>query len=142
VVRQRSPRDCGVAAAAMVVARWRGAPAGRAIVAEHRPGERLRATEVRDLLRDHGLRAYVVEGRHADLEHELARGRPVIVGTIKPWSNGRGYRHYEVVVALRTRDDAVVTIDPAQGWRLSSWDAFEREWAAAAHTTIVALPAP
>jgi ABC-type bacteriocin/lantibiotic exporter with double-glycine peptidase domain len=133
-VHQQSLDDCGVAAAAMILGYWqRPAPAEMPV-----PEGGLHATEVRTLLEDGGLRAFVIEGTVDDLEHELSEGRPVIVGTIVPVSRKRAVSHYVVVVAI---DDArVAMIDPAVGLQQLPRDRFELEWAAAAHTTVVGLP--
>ena len=48
--------------------------------------------------------------------------------------------HYEVVVAYHPERREVVTLDPAEGWRVSPLKGFELEWAASEHTAIVALP--
>ena len=136
-IRQRRTDDCGPAAVAMVLGYWRLAPRldGVAI-----PEGGMHARDLRGLLRDHGLRAFVIEGTFADLEHELGAGRPVIVGTLKPVSRKKALAHYEVVVAYHPVERRVVTLDPALGWRVSPLDGFLLEWAASEHTTIVALP--
>jgi predicted double-glycine peptidase len=141
VVRQRALTDCGVAAAAMVLGRWQGVNEGTTFArAQVVPPSTLSAVDVRDLVRGEGLRAFVIEGSYDDLAHELGEGRPVIVGTVKPRTDGRAYRHYEVVVAVHA-DGRVATIDPSLGWRAYTRADFEAEWRAAHHTTIVVLPA-
>ena len=45
--------------------------------------------------------------------------------------------HYEVVVAAR--GDEIVTLDPAAGWRVRSWKAFDAEWRLAAYPALVVL---
>lgn len=139
-VRQESLEDCGAAAAAMVLGFWRE-PVSVAELRAEMPVPRggLAARDVRTLLRRRGLRAYVIEGRLDDLAHELAAGRPVIVGTIKPHDQKKVRSHYEVVVAYHPRERRVVTLDPADGWQVSPVDGFLVEWAAAEHTAIVAL---
>jgi len=141
LVRQRDASDCGVAAVAMVLARW-SRPTGLAEVRAAAPpvGNGLRARDLRDLLRARRLRAFVIEGRMADLEHEVAAGRPVIVGTLKRLSDRRARSHFEVVVALHPERKLVVTLDPSLGWRQSSYAGFEAEWALSGHATIVTLP--
>jgi hypothetical protein len=136
-VRQRDRDDCGVAAVAMVLSRH--APEARP-PSPRVPKGGLRAGELRDLLRDQGLRSFVIEGTVADLEHELAAGRPVIVGTITPVTRDRAAHHFEVVVALHPRERRVATIDPAAGWRVHELDDFVARWRASGRTAVVALP--
>ena len=78
-VRQDGADDCGPAAVEMVLGFWRIAPR-----LDHLdvPDGGLRARDLRAVLRDHGLRSFVIAGTLDDLAHELAAGRPVIVGTI------------------------------------------------------------
>lgn len=141
LVRQQRYADCGAAAMAMVASFWRGptteddilaitpASATRGIKAGH-----LRATAQKL-----GLRAFLIEGTFRDLEHELSRGRPVLVGLVKP--HGRETRsHYEVVVAVHPGKRKVVTLDPAAGWRENSYEGFVAEWQPAQRTTLVVLP--
>jgi hypothetical protein len=97
------------------------------------------ARGLRDELRRHRMRAYVLDGTLVDLERELTAGRSVIVGTIKQVGDTQ-VSHFELVVALHRDQRRVVTLDPAAGLRESPLAGFEAEWARARHTTIVALP--
>ncbi len=140
-IRQDDEDDCGPAAVAMVLARWQRATSLEQLRERIPvPEGGLVAADLRTLLRDHGLRAFVLEGSMTDLEHELAAGRPVIVGTVKPVDRRRALRHFEVVVALHTGAGRVVTLDPSGGWRELPVDVFAKQWAASGHTTVVALP--
>jgi ABC-type bacteriocin/lantibiotic exporter with double-glycine peptidase domain len=140
-VRQHDVEDCGAAVAAMVLGFWRRPVTVGELVREMPvPKGGLAARDVRILLKKRGLRAYVIEGTLADLEHELAAGRPVIVGTTKAIDRRHVLTHYEVVVAWHPEKREVVTLDPAEGWRVSPLEGFELEWAASEHTAIVALP--
>lgn len=140
-IRQDGASDCGPAAVAMVLARW-DRPVELAALRRQIPvpDGGLKANDLRTLLRAHGLRAFVVEGAMADLEHELAAGRPVIVGTVKPVDRRTVLHHFEVVVALHADSGRVVTLDPSGGWRELSVDEFTVQWAASGHTAVVALP--
>ena len=126
--RQVEEADCGAAAIAMVIAYWTGA-APRAIAAALRPApERgIAAGRMRDLARRRGLAAFIVRGELADLEREIAAGRPVVVGLVKPHGK-RVLTHYEVVVGLHRQKKLVVTLDPASGWRENAVGAFLAEW--------------
>lgn len=135
--RQLEEADCGAAAIAMVIAYWTGGQP-RAIAGALRPApERgIAAGRMRDLARGRGLAAFIVRGEMADLEREVAAGRPVVVGLVKPHGK-RVLTHYEVVVGLHRGRKLVVTLDPARGWRENAVDAFLQEWAPSKRLALV-----
>lgn len=140
-VRQSSADGCGAAALAMVLGRW-----GREITQEEiraasppSPGRGMRADTLRDFARAQGLQAFLVEGRPADLEREVGRDRPVLVGVVKRRGR-RAYPHYEVVVGLHRERQRIVTLDPARGARERSMERFVEEWTAAGRLTLVVFP--
>jgi hypothetical protein len=100
------------------------------------PADGIAAGRLRDHARGHGLASYLIAGELADLEHELARGRPVLVGLVKPQRRG-ALAHYEVVVAVHPERRAVVTLDPAEGLRQNSYDGFVAEWEPAGRLTLI-----
>jgi ABC-type bacteriocin/lantibiotic exporter with double-glycine peptidase domain len=137
-VRQETDEDCGAAALSMVLAYW-GDGSDRAAIAEAcRPeaGSGIRAGDLRDFARGRGLRAWLIRGRVDDLERELSRGRPVVVGVVKPYRTG-GMRHYEVVTALHRERARVVTFDPARGWTVNSLEGFLAEWEPASRLLLI-----
>ncbi len=138
-VRQRSDNDCGAAALAMVVARWRPALDVVAI-ADQTPtrAEGLRLGEMRDLARDIGLRAFAIVGDREVLGHELGLDRPVLIGLYRPYDRQRR-SHFEVVVGLHP-DGRVATIDPADAaWKVRSWAELLAEWNPAGSPALVVL---
>jgi ABC-type bacteriocin/lantibiotic exporter with double-glycine peptidase domain len=141
-VRQARAADCGAAALAMVVARWRPALDRAAIeraVVTHLAGQRL--GDLRDVARATGLRAFALAGDRELLRYELSRGRPVVVGLYRPYTGERVLSHYEVVVALH-RDGRVATIDPSDAtWRVRTWDGLLAEWQPAGRPALVVLGA-
>lgn len=139
VVKQQSEIDCGAAAIAMVVTYWTTEPAAR-LLAELRPVRKpgLEAGRLRDFARRRDLAAYLVSGQVADLERELAAGRPVLVGLVKPQRKG-ALTHYEVVVGFNRQRGIVVTLDPARGWRQNDLRGFLAEWKPAANLALVIL---
>ncbi len=138
VERQIEEADCGAAAVAMVVAYWTGGEP-RAIAAALRPAPEkgIAAGRLRDLARSRGLAAFLVRGEVADLEREVAAGRPVVVGLVKPYGKKKVLTHYEVVVGLNRQKKLVVTLDPAAGWRENGLAAFVREWEPAKRLALV-----
>jgi ABC-type bacteriocin/lantibiotic exporter with double-glycine peptidase domain len=140
-VRQSSREGCGAAALAMVLGHW-----GRAVTQEEiwessppPSGQGMRADSLRDFARGQGLEAFIVEGQPADLDREVRRERPVLVGVMKRQGR-RAYPHYEVVVGLNRERQRILTLDPAGGPRERSMKDFTTEWAAAGRLTLVVLP--
>jgi ABC-type bacteriocin/lantibiotic exporter with double-glycine peptidase domain len=143
VILQKADEDCGAAALAMALAYWR-VPSSLEDVARECPpvpGEGIKAGALRACARDKGLQSFVFHGTFADFERELSRGRPVIVGLVKPYVNG-GLTHFEVVVGIHPRKEVVVTLDPAHGWRQNGFAGFLTEWEPAGRLTLVLLKAP
>ena len=143
LILQKSDEDCGAAALAMALAHWRVASSIQDVAAECPPvpGEGIKAGVLRTCARDKGLQSFLIHGTFSDLEKELSRGRPVIVGLVKPYVNG-GLTHYEVVVGIHSRKETVVTLDPAHGWRRNAFTGFLTEWEPAGRLTLVLLKAP
>ncbi len=138
VARQVEEADCGAAAIAMVVAYWTGGEPGRIAAAlRPAPAKGIAAGRLRDLARGRGLAAFIVRGDVADLEREVAAGRPVVVGLVKPYGKKKVLTHYEVVVGLNRQRKLVVTLDPAAGWRENELAAFLREWEPSKRLTLV-----
>ncbi len=141
-ILQETREDCGAAALAMILGFW-GDPCPREEILRECGGDSgagVRAGDLRELARRRGLRAYLLHGQVADLEHELTRGRPVLVGMVKPYATG-GQCHYEVVAALHRGRGLIVTIDPAGGWRTNSLEGFMKEWEPAGRLTLVVFRA-
>ncbi len=142
---QRASWDCGIAVWRMVVEYWDVTPDPvlisemlAPIASAQRP---IRAAELRDLAIEHGLLAFVIEGRRADLDKHLARGRPVIVGLIKPTLAGSN-SHYEVVIGIHPAREVIMTFDPSLGYREISFAGFDEEWRASGSVALVILPQP
>jgi hypothetical protein len=95
---------------------------------------------LRDFARRRGLQAFVVPGTWRDLEEQLGRGRPVMVGLLKPLWGGRAVAHFEVVVGFNRARRLVLTLDPARGLRENSAEGFAREWAPAGRVMLVVMP--
>ncbi len=141
LVRQQAETDCGAAALAMVLAHW-GSPASVADVTARCPVEAdgIKAAALRDAARERGLKCFVIAGERADLERELGKGRPVLVGLFKT-AGGRAVAHYEVVVGIHPELRRVALLDPARGPREESWEDFSEEWTRAARVTLVLFKA-
>jgi ABC-type bacteriocin/lantibiotic exporter with double-glycine peptidase domain len=140
-VRQIAREDCGAAALAMVLGYW-GLPIARDDISAAHPSapERgIKAVALRDFARRQGLEAFVIQGDLADLDRELARHRPVLVGVMKRTSR-RVYPHYEVVVGISRGKQRILTLDPAHGLRVNSREGFAAEWAAAGRLTLIVFP--
>lgn len=132
-VLQREEKDCGAAAAAMVLAHW-NRPGNPELSPE--AGRGLTAGDLRAAFEARGLKAFAGQGSLDLLEQQLRRGRPAIVGLVKPHLQG-ALTHFEVVVAWHPVERRVVTLDPARGWRENGLDAFFDEWEPAGRVLLV-----
>lgn len=139
-LRQTTATDCGPTALAMVAAKWGVEPA-RAIadVAERGSVDNVSFVRLRATARKLGLSAYVIAGNTGTLAYELRRGRPVVIGLLRPYGKRARQGHYEVVVGVQLERELVATIDPAAGWRVRTFAQLEREWAPAKHPAMVVL---
>lgn len=143
-VRQDGPSDCGAAALASVLAYWgRSTPLAsieRAVGGTGDDGAS--AGELQREARREGLSAFVFFANVDDLRHELERGRPVIVGVVKPYAPGRGLTHYQVVVGYEPERERLLTLDPADGLRDYPLAGFLREWEPTKRVAMVVFELP
>lgn len=140
-VRQAAREDCGAAALAMVLGHW-GYPVTRNQIATASGGASKRgitAAALREFTRQQGLQAFLIQGRASDLDREIQRQHPVLVGVMKRHLF-RYYPHYEVVVGINRRQQRILTLDPAHGLRVNSRDHFVSEWARADQLTLIVFP--
>jgi hypothetical protein len=142
-VHQQSDADCGAAAMAMALSYWGQPVTLEAMVAARPPHDGgIAAGELRDLARARGLQAFLVPGTFVDLDSQLRRGRPVVVGLAKPITGNRALQHYEVVIGFNRAERRVLTWDPAQGLRENSVEGFAREWIPAHQLALILFPRP
>lgn len=137
-VRQVARKDCGAAALAMVLGYW-GHPVTANEVAAASPPPRDRgitAAALREFARGRGLQAFLIRGKQSDLEREVLRQRPVLVGVMKRYMF-RYYPHYEVVVGINRQQHRILTLDPARGLRVNGREGFATEWARADQLTLL-----
>ena len=141
VIRQHQETDCGLAALAMVAGAWGRHWSVADLDHQLPPTERgVRLGALRDLARSRGLEAYAITGTARDLEHELAQGRPVVLGLLLPYDREHNASHYEVAVAIHPRDGTVITIDPASGqWQQRSRQVLDLEWKSAGFAALVVV---
>lgn len=140
-VRQVAREDCGAAALAMVLNYW-GRPVTLDEIGLASPpaaDRGLKAALLRDLAVGQGLQAFLIQGQPGDLEREIHRRHPVLVGMMKRHFF-RNYPHYEVVVGMNRQKQRVLTLDPAHGLRVNGSNAFAAEWAKAGRLTLVIFP--
>ena len=139
VVLQRADSDCGVAALAMVAGAWGMQWNVGELARAMPPGDKgVKLAALRDYARAHGLDAYAIAATPKDLEHELAAGRPVLLGLMLPFDYQHNQSHYEVAIAMRPSDGTVITIDPATGkWMTRKRAVLDVEWKAANYAALV-----
>jgi len=137
-VPQVSQKGCGAACLAMVLGHWDEAADAASLEAECAGAESggIRAAALRDAAKRRGLSAFLFEGSVADLEHELARGRPVVVGLVKR-AGDEFTSHFEVVIGIHRDGRRVAALDPALGPMVDSLEGFETEWRPTKGVTLV-----
>jgi hypothetical protein len=141
LVSQEGPSDCGAAALSAVLLYW-NLPASVDEVRRGCPSapDGIKAGELRSFARGKGLKAFLIEGSRVDLENELSKRRPVLVGMALQQGDSL-LTHYEVVVGIHRQDQRIVTLDPARGWREWSWEDFDRLWSPARRLSLVCFKA-
>ena len=139
IVLQKQDADCGLAALAMVAGAWGHHWSVDDLAHRLPPGKQgVRLGSLRDVARERGLSAYAIRATPKDLAHELAQGRPVLLGLLLPFDRGHNLSHYEVAVAMDPRTGTVVTIDPASGkWMQREAKVLDVEWKAAGYPALV-----
>ena len=146
----KQPRNaCGPASIAMVMQYWHKQPGMHALAAGEMPeivhrlqpnGRRdVRASAMVRYFKQNGYRAFAFAGQWADLEHEIGKGRPVIVA-LKP--DAGNSLHYVVVAGVDDAERVVLVNDSAQRKLLKEGRTeFEKEWRATGNWTLLAVPA-
>jgi len=146
---KQEKEGCGAASIAMVMQYWSkqqnkpvdtsadAAAIQRVLYSSKDHG--VRASDVEGYLQQHGFRTFAFTGKWDDLAQHLAKGRPLIVA-LKP-SALETSLHYVVVVGIDPGQDVVYVNDAAQRKLLKQeWPAFEKQWSAVGHWTLLALP--
>jgi len=105
------------------------------------PERGIKAANLRQLARQQGLQAFLIQGQQADLGREIHARHPVIVGLMKRFIL-RNYPHYEVVVGINRQRQSILTLDPAHGLRVNGRDGFSTEWAKAGQLALIVFPSP
>jgi ABC-type bacteriocin/lantibiotic exporter with double-glycine peptidase domain len=141
---KQQPEGCGAASIAMVMQYW-ARQSGRSPDADattiqralySRDARGIYASAMEKYLQQNGFQTFVLAASWSDLEHHLAKGRPLIVA-IKPV--GESALHYAVVAGVDK--DVLFLNDPARRKLLKyPRSDFEREWKATSNWTLLALP--
>lgn len=137
---QHAEHDCGPTALTMVLDHFCAEPSEPA--AAFAGDRRVTAGELRDRARTLGFDAFVIAGTFQDIEHELSRNRPVIVGVAKPRPKDKAIAHYEVVVGIQPKKNRIAVLDPAAGLRETTFAGFLEQWTPTKHLLLVMLPTP
>jgi ABC-type bacteriocin/lantibiotic exporter with double-glycine peptidase domain len=141
VVVQRAQTDCGLAALAMIAGAWGRSWSVGDMSRQVKPTDKgVKLGALRDLARARGLQAFAVKGQFKDLENELKKGRPVLLGLVLPFDRRNNLHHFEVAIAMNPRDGTVVTLDPATGDMMKrSRKVLDLEWKHAGYATLVVV---
>jgi ABC-type bacteriocin/lantibiotic exporter with double-glycine peptidase domain len=139
VVKQKHQADCGLAALAMIGGAWGRNWTLDDLVHQHPPGKHgIKLGVLRDVARQRGLEAFAIKATRDDLKNELSKGRPVMLGLMLPHDRKSNRSHFEVAIALNTKDGTLITIDPATGeWMRRSPQVLDIEWKAAGYAALV-----
>jgi len=136
-VAQKTDRDCGAAALAMLMSHWKVPATVDDVAAQVPPGAGgIHVSALRDLARRWGLDAVVTSGTLAELDAQVAQGRPVVVGLAMPTA-GQPAAHYEVVVGFNHPKHLILCLDPARGLRENTIEGFVDEWAPTRRVALV-----
>jgi ABC-type bacteriocin/lantibiotic exporter with double-glycine peptidase domain len=138
---RQQKNGCGAASVAMVARYWvpKTAPPHesiyRALIDADRKGVPLAG--MKGYFQEIGFRAFTLRGQWADIEHHLAKGRPLIV-TLQDTRTRR--LHFAVLIGLEDRH--VWLNDPTRK-RAERTDRrkFEEQWTAAGNWLLLAAPA-
>jgi ABC-type bacteriocin/lantibiotic exporter with double-glycine peptidase domain len=146
----RQEKDgCGAASIAMVMQYW-SAQQSKPIDSSSdaveiqrtlysRKDHGIHASDLEHYFQQNGFQTFAFVGKRDDLKQHLRKGRPLIVA-LKP-SALETSLHYVVVVGIDPGQDVVYVNDAAQRKLLKQeWTAFERQWSAVGHWTLLALP--
>jgi predicted double-glycine peptidase len=145
-VRQTAD-GCGAASIAMVMQYWArqtgtstGADAEAAQIQRalySRRAHGIYASAMQAYLQEHGFQSFAFSGRWDDLQHHLAKGRPLIVGV----KSSTDALHYLVVTGVDDEHRMLIVNDSARR-KLLKYDraGFEREWSATSNWTLLAVP--
>ena len=136
---------CGPASIAMIMEYWQNQQQALAgddaaeVLRTLTPGrDGVRAADMLRSFQLHGYRAFAYAGDWTDLEHQLAKGRPLIVA-LKP--AGQVSLHYVVVAGIDDASQVVLLNDPAQRKLLKeARSEFELEWKVTGDWTLLAVP--
>jgi ABC-type bacteriocin/lantibiotic exporter with double-glycine peptidase domain len=141
IIKQKQQADCGLAALAMIGGAWGRSWTLDDLVHRYKPGKQgIKLGVLRDVARERGLQAFAITATRKDLENELAKGRPVMLGLMLPHDRRSNRSHYEVAIALNKQDGTLITIDPATGeWMRRSPQVLDIEWKAAGYAALVVV---
>ncbi len=139
---------CGAASIAMIMQYWErhanqpaqpAAESGQIFRTLYSsPAHGIYSSAMLRYFQQNGYRAFAFTGTTADLDRQLALGRPLIAA-LKPDSSSS--LHYVVVAGLDEPQKLVLVNDPAQRKLLKEdRSQFEREWKAAGYWTLLAVP--
>lgn len=146
---KQSSEGCGAASIAMVMQYWFAqgghqvddhADAAYILQALHsRSGHGIYSSMMLRYLQEQGFRTLSFTGDWEILQHNLQKGRPLIVA-LKPSAIERSL-HYLVVAGMDSQSATIMVNDPAER-KLRKLDraTFEKQWGGAQRWTLLALP--
>ena len=147
---KQEKNGCGAASIAMVMQYWFQQEGRASDVADQgqiqralysRQAQGIYASEMVHYLEQQGFQAFAFHGEWESLQHNLEKGRPLIVA-LQPGGSDMPL-HYVVVTGLDGGRALVMVNDPAARKLLKEdRSKFEGEWKATANWTLLAVPRP
>jgi ABC-type bacteriocin/lantibiotic exporter with double-glycine peptidase domain len=140
LVRQEGAKDCGPAALVSILGFWGDRVTQRQIRQDTGvpSDESIAAGSLQKYLTRRGYDSFLIAGTLRDLRSEIDRGRPVLVGMLKPYAGKKYFAHYEVVTGISSK--YVYTMNPEGNLARYPITGFEREWRGAKHLTLLIAP--
>lgn len=101
-----------------------------------------RAADLRAFARKQGLNALILRGELSDIEEQLKKGRPLLIGIVKRYGDGSARPSYQLVVGYHPTTKSLVTIDPAAGFRQTDPAGLLEEWEPTGRLMLLVYPTP
>ncbi len=135
-------RKSGIAVAAAVLRYWGQSPENVTLMLASNPRRRIydySLEEIREILQEHGLKAFVIKANRDILAREINAGRPIIV---RLKQNAWWGKIIVAIIGMDNFSGALMLGDPEKGVRMIDYQAFVTAWESLGYEAIVASGRP